>query len=209
MGMADDPLKDYVAVLYDRLRALARSRMLGQRTGHTLDPTGLANEAIVRLLKCDPTRVNDEDHFLRLATEAMRQILVDHARAKATLKRGSGLRPTSLQEELARDDCESGDALALGMGPDQVLELNDALANFEKTDPELATVVKMRAFAGMNCEEIAALLNTSKRTIERRWRYALAELRVRLSDQEDGAPGKTGTRERDSSGRDASSQTQE
>src|SRR3954453_9611048 len=113
MGMADAPLKDYVAVLYDRLRALARARMLGQRTGHTLDPTGLANEAIVRLLKCDPTRVNDEDHFLRLATEAMRQILVDHARAKATLKRGSDLRPTELQEERRRDDSESGDALAL------------------------------------------------------------------------------------------------
>src|SRR5690349_24839160 len=78
MGMADDPRKDYVAVLYDRLRALARARMLGQRTGHTLDPTGLANEAIVRLLKCDSSQVNDEDHFLRLATEAMRQILVDH-----------------------------------------------------------------------------------------------------------------------------------
>src|SRR5262245_23151265 len=209
MGMADDPLKDYAAVLYDRLRALARARMFGQRTGHTLDPTGLANEAIVRLLKCDPSRVNDEDHFLRLATEAMRQILVDHARAKATLKRGSGLRPTSLRENLARNDTESGDAPALGMDPDQVLELNDALADFEKTDPEAATVVKMRAFAGMNCEEIAALLNTSKRTIERRWRYALAELRVRLSDQEGGTPGKTGPPERDSPERDDSSKTQE
>jgi RNA polymerase sigma factor (TIGR02999 family) len=207
--MADAPLKDYAAVLYDRLRALARARMLGQRTGHTLDPTGLANEAMVRLLNCDPNQINDEEHFMRLATEAMRQILVDHARAKATLKRGSGLRPTSLRENLARDDGESGDALALGMGPDQVLELNDALADFERTDPDAATVVKMRAFAGMNCEEIAALLNTSKRTIERRWRYALAELRVRLSDRENGAPGKTGPPERDSSGRDASSKTQE
>src|SRR5262245_233385 len=162
MGMADAPLKDYAAVLYDRLRALARARMLGQRTGHTLDPTGLANEAMVRLLNCDPNQINDEEHFMRLAPEAMRQILVDHARAKATLKRGSGLRPTSLRENLARDDAESGDALALGMGPDQVLELNDALADFERTDPDAATVVKMRAFAGMNSEEIAALLNTSK-----------------------------------------------
>jgi RNA polymerase sigma factor (TIGR02999 family) len=207
--MADAPLKDYAAVLYDRLRALARARMLGQRTGHTLDPTGLANEAIARLLNCDPNQINDEAHFMRLATEAMRQILVDHARAKATLKRGSGLRPMSLRENLARDDSESGDALALGMGPDQVLELNDALADFERTDPDAATVVKMRAFAGMNCEEIAALLNTSKRTIERRWRYALAELRVRLSDQEHGEPGKTAAPERDSSGSDASSKTQE
>src|SRR5215471_17645262 len=62
--MAGEPLREYAAALYDRLRALARARMLGQRAGHTLDPTGLANEAILRLLNCDPERINDDEHFM-------------------------------------------------------------------------------------------------------------------------------------------------
>ena len=97
--MAAEQLKDYASALYDRLRALARARMLGQRAGHTLDPTGLAHEAIMRLLKCDPGQINDEEHFMTLAVEAMRQILVDHARAKAAIKRGGGQRPASLEED--------------------------------------------------------------------------------------------------------------
>ena len=68
------------------------------------------------------------------------------------------------------------------MDPIKVLALNEALEGLERQDPDAATIVKMRTFAGMNCDEIAALLNTSRRTIERRWRYAMAELRVRLAD---------------------------
>src|SRR6478736_4429463 len=94
--MGSAPLKDYATALYDQLRAMARARMAGQRAGHTLDPTGLANEAIMRLLKCDAAQVDNEDHFLMLAAEAMRQILVDHARARATQKRGGGSTPESL-----------------------------------------------------------------------------------------------------------------
>src|SRR5262245_3941201 len=178
--MAAEPLKDYASVLYDRLRALARARMLGERAGHTLDPTGLANEAILRLLKCDPARVNDEEHFMMLAAEAMRRILVDHARARSAAKRGGGERPVSLNDQ----DWSSGDqpiGVQFRMDPDQLLAINEALDNLEKHDPEGATVVKMRTFAGMNPDEIAALLGASRRTIERRWRYAMANLRVRLS----------------------------
>ena len=184
-GMAGAPLKDYATALYDRLRALARSRMLGQRAGHTLDPTGLANEAILRLLKCDPARVNDEEHFMMLAADAMRQILVDHARARATKKRGGGERPASLDDQDSADAGGGeplGPTLQLRMDPDQLLDLNEALDELEKLDARAATVVKMRAFAGMNLDEIAALLGASRRTIERSWRYAMAELRIRLSD---------------------------
>src|SRR5262245_20524492 len=73
--------------LYDRLRAIARARMAGQALDHTLDPTGLANEAILRLLKCDVGAIRNEGHFLAVAAEAMRQVLVDHARGKRTSKR--------------------------------------------------------------------------------------------------------------------------
>src|SRR5580765_1625749 len=102
--MASTPLKDYATALYDRLRAMARARMAGQRAGHTLDPTGLANEAILRLLKCDAAQINNEEHFLMLAAEAMRQILVDHARARAAQKRGGGSKPQSLDADDAGDD---------------------------------------------------------------------------------------------------------
>src|SRR5215467_3411087 len=144
--MAGQPLREYAAVLYERLRALARARMLGQRTGHTLDPTGLANEAILRLLKCDPEQINDEEHFMMLAAEAMRQILVDHARARATKKRGGGERPVSLDKDDSDEVQLFGHALHLRMDPNQLLDLNDALGNLEKLDPPAATIVKMRAF---------------------------------------------------------------
>jgi RNA polymerase sigma factor (TIGR02999 family) len=174
--MPEAPRLDYASALYDRLRALARSRMAGQRVGHTLDPTGLANEAIVRLLKCDASKINNEEHFMMLAAEAMRQILVDHARARSAQKRGGGVRPESL------DRGQSSQAVQLRMEPLQLLALSEALDDFEKRDPNAAAVVKMRTFAGMDCDEIAALLGVSRRTVERRWRYAMAELRVRLSD---------------------------
>ena len=183
--MSGEPLNQYASALYDRLRALARARMLGQRAGHTLDPTGLANEAILRLLKCDPAQVNDEEHFMMLAAEAMRQILVDHARAKATVKRGGGARPLSLQDDEALNNDAPGHALTLRMDPAQILDLNDALDELEKQEPGAATIVKMRTFAGMTNDEVAALLNISKRTVERRWRFAMAELRVSLSDSRD------------------------
>jgi RNA polymerase sigma factor (TIGR02999 family) len=168
-----------VMVLYDQLRALARSRMNGQRVSHTLDPTALANEAVVRLLKCDPSQIRDEQHFLAMAAEAMRQVLVDHARAKATHKRGDGSRALSLSDPAPF--AAASEQMKLRADPIDVLALNDAITSLEADDPEAAIIVKMRSFAGMDCEQIAALLNVSKRTIERRWRYAMAELRTRMA----------------------------
>jgi RNA polymerase sigma factor (TIGR02999 family) len=164
-------------VLYDRLRSLARARMSGQRGAHTLDPTGLANEAVLRLLKCDPSRIRDEQHFLALAAEAMRQILVDHARAKTAQKRGDGAKAESLSEDLHF-------SVQLRADPAEILSLSEALTALEEEDEDAATIVKMRAFVGMECDEIAALLGVSKRTVERRWRYAMAELRAKLSDED-------------------------
>lgn len=178
--MANGPGPEYASALYDRLRALARARMSGQRAGHTLDPTGLANEAILRLLKCDAGQIRNEDHFMMMAAEAMRQILVDHARARAAQKRGGGVRPDSLEGD------RLSQAVQLRMDPLQVLALSEALDELEKQDASAASIVKLRTFAGMSCDEIAALQNLSRRTVERRWRYAMAELRVRLSDSPSG-----------------------
>ncbi len=163
--------------LYDRLRAIARSRMSGQGgAAHTLDPTGLVNEAVLRLLKCDASAIRDEQHLLSLAAEAMRQILVDHARARSADKRGGGQRAQSLTEDMSF-------AVRLRAEPEEILSLSDALTAFEQEDAEAATIVKMRAFAGMEPEQIAALLGVSKRTVERRWRYAMAVLKSRIDGE--------------------------
>jgi RNA polymerase sigma factor (TIGR02999 family) len=182
--MASLPSQEYATVLYDRLRALAHARMTGQRAGHTLDPTGLANEAIIRLLKCDPANINDEDHFMTLAAEAMRQILVDHARARAAQKRGGGERPASLEDRDTPGSDAFGHALQVRMDPARLLVVNEALENLEKQDSRAAAIVKLRTFAGMNPDEIAALLGLSRRTVERRWRYAMAALRVSLAESD-------------------------
>ncbi len=167
-------IRQTAMLLYERLRALARARIAGERFGHTLDATGLANEAILRLLNCDPSRINDEQHFMALAADAMRRVLVDHARKKQAEKRGGGFRPDQL-------DTQSTAALRLRAEPETVLSLNEALGALEQADAQTATIVKLRAFAGMDCDEIAALLGLSRRSVERRWRFAMADLRTRLT----------------------------
>lgn len=171
-----------LTALYDRLRAIARARMSGQGgAAHTLDPTGLANETVLRLLKWDASQIRDEQHFLALAAEAMRQILVDHARARSADKRGGGVRAQPLSDDMNL-------AVRLRAEPEDVIALSEALIGFEEDDAEAAAIVKMRAFAGMEPEQIAALLGVSRRTVERRWRYAMAALRSRIAgDDEAGA----------------------
>src|SRR4051812_44335456 len=146
-------------ILYERLRALARMRMAGERGSHTLDATGLANEAILRLLRCEPDRINDEEHFFALAAEAMRRVLVEHARARARDKRGGGQASQSLDE--------IDNAIQLRSDPAEVIAMDEALSILEAQDAQAATIVKLRSFGGMDPEEIAALLNVSRRTVER------------------------------------------
>jgi RNA polymerase sigma factor (TIGR02999 family) len=166
-----DDLQRHGAVreLYDRLRAIARSRMSNQHDAHTLDPTSLANEAILRLLKCDPGTIKSEEHMLALAAEAMRQILVDHARAKSARKRGDGATREYLSDDV-------GDGMMFAPA-DEILAASEALGSLEAQDEHAATLVKLRLFAGLTPDEVAALLGTSRRTVERRWRFAIATLK--------------------------------
>jgi len=167
--------RETAVLLYERLRALARLRMSGERSSHTLDATGLTNEAILRLLRCEPDRINDENHFFALAAEAMRRVLVEHARARGRRKRGGG------QGNLPLDEIDS--VIQLRSDPAEVIAMDEALSTLEIQDAQAATIVKLRSFAGMDPEEIAALLGISRRTIERRWRFAMAKLRASLSDE--------------------------
>lgn len=119
--------------------------MNGQPAVHTLDATSLANETVLRLMKVDASQIKDEQHFLSLAAEAMRHVLVDHARAKAAEKRGGGVKPVSMSNDLDI-------SVRLRQEPEDVLALSDALTSLEADDAEAATIVKMRAFGGMDCD---------------------------------------------------------
>ena len=160
------------ARLYDDLRRLARARMANLPPGQTLQPTSLVNEVFLRLKAEGGKTWDSEAQFLGAAAEAMRRVLVDYARGKHAQKRGGGWQQRDLESI----------GLEVHTSPERILEINESLEALEKNDQQLATIVKLRVFFGMTADEIAALLDVSRRTIERRWRFAAATLRTRLDD---------------------------
>ncbi|MCC6410002.1 MAG: sigma-70 family RNA polymerase sigma factor [Planctomycetes bacterium] len=161
-----------VELVYGELRRLAASQLRGAR-GETLQPTALVHEAWLRLADADA--FSDRRHFFAVASKAMRSVLVDHVRAKRTQKRGGGEQASPLDETVAH----------LEAGETDLLDLNVALEELEREDPELARLVELRFFGGLSHEEVAAAEGTSLSTIERRWRLARAWLARRLGG---GAP---------------------
>ncbi len=161
--------------LYHELRRLAHRQMRGQPPGHTLQTTGLVHEAFLRLRAADPQAWNDRAHFLRSAAQAMRSVLVDHARARKTEKRGGdrGREPldaAELDRVVAAYEASHLDVLAL----------DEALDRLEADDPELAELARLRFFAGLTVPEVADVVGVSVPTVERRWRVARAALRALL-----------------------------
>jgi len=152
-------------LVYDELRRLARSALLGDRTGHTLQPTALLHETYLRLFGKEPPEFNDRAHFLGVAARAMRQVLVDYARTRNAQKRGGGLQVT-LTEKIASQPA-----------PANVLELDEALETLGKEDPRLVSLIEMRFFAGMSAEETASARDESVHVIRHDLRYAQARLR--------------------------------
>lgn len=160
-------------VIYDELRRIARRLMRSERREHTLEATALVHEVYARLKDSDPSAV-DRVHFLSLAARVMRRVLVDHARARARVKRGRGeVRITLGGADLAAPD--------LG---DRVIEIDEALDRLESLDPRKLRVLEMRIFGGMTHAEIADVLSVSVPTVERDFRMARAWLRAEL----DSAP---------------------
>jgi len=169
--------EDLVPLVYRRLRALAQRSMNTERIDHTLGATGLVHEAYLRLAEDRETPWTGETHFFVAAAEAMRRILVDHARARATVKRGSG-------QVIHLPDISS---VAESAEPGEILALDGAISRLEDEDPRAAAVVRLRFFAGLSTEHTARVLGTSKRTIAREWAFARARLYELLSDP--AAPG--------------------
>ncbi|MCA8975555.1 MAG: sigma-70 family RNA polymerase sigma factor [Planctomycetes bacterium] len=154
-------------LIYDELRRLSSLHLRGERQGHTLQTTALANEAWLRLVDQREVECHDRAHFLALASTAIRRILIDHARRAKAERRGGGRRPVSL---------ESIDVAAAIETPDLVLALDDALRRLGDTDARKARVVELRYFAGLTIEQTAAVLRVSTATVERDWNMARAWL---------------------------------
>jgi RNA polymerase sigma factor (TIGR02999 family) len=165
------PLDDLVAVLYKELRLIAHRHLSARRDGATLNTTALVNEAYLKLADDSRAGWNDRVHFLALAAVAMRHILTDRAKARASLKRGGAVRHVTLDDTLLDVDDQ----------PDALLQLNDALDRLNSIDARLARVVEYRFFGGLSNEEIAAALGITERTVERDWVKARMLLREVLS----------------------------
>ena len=159
-------------VVHEELRALAGGFARGQRAGHTLQPTALVNEAFLKLVHGGSPAWNDRAHFLAVAATAMRQILTDHARARAAQKRGGEWEKVSLS------DLE----MHASAGEIDLLALDDALEKLAAFDPRKHRVVELRFFGGLTVEEVARVLGLSTTTVESEWRAARAWLAARLGD---------------------------
>ena len=154
--------EELLPVVYQELRRLAAHKMASEAPGHTLQATALVHEAWLRLAGTHQQNWQNRAHFFAAAAEAMRRILVDHARRKQSLKRGGGAEPEELGES----------ALVLTAPSDELLAVHEALDNLGLVDPQAAELVKLRYFIGMTMDEAAAALGMAKRTAENLWTYA-------------------------------------
>jgi RNA polymerase sigma factor (TIGR02999 family) len=164
-------------LVYDELRRLAGELMKGERRGHTLQPTALANEAYLRLVDQRRVRFQDRRHFFAIASQMMRRVLVDHARGKGRHKRDGGARiPLEV-------------ALGLSERPDaDLMELDQALTRLEAMEPDKARVVELKFFGGLTNEEAAEVLDCSEKTVRRHWQVAKLWLYRELSRSQDDGP---------------------
>lgn len=181
LSMADEldraeAMDRLLPVVYDELRMIASAQLRGERPGHTLQSTALVHEAYVRLVGSDAPPWRSRAHFFHAAAEAMRRILIEHARMRMRVKRGGGRARVDLGDAIA-------DArLADWPDPHELLAVNEAIRRLEEEDGRAADIVRLRYFAGLSVEETAKALDLSERTVMREWAYAKAWLRDALGE---------------------------
>jgi RNA polymerase sigma factor (TIGR02999 family) len=159
-------------LVYQELRGLAAQKLAQEKPGQTLQATALVHEAYLRLVDADNAQTwTGRGHFFAAAAEAMRRILIERARSKRSQRQGGTYHRCQLSEE---------DLVEIPLD-DEIIDLDEALSKLASTDPKAAELVKLRVFAGMTIEEIAAVQGISPRTVKRNWAYARAWLGRELS----------------------------
>jgi RNA polymerase sigma factor (TIGR02999 family) len=161
-----------LTLVYEELRTLARRQMRGEREGHTLGPTALVHEAYLRLVGGGPIAVEGRAHFFRLASRAMRQVLVDSARRRGAERRGGDQQRVTLDPGMVAD----------GPAGYDVLGLHEALERLSALDPALERLVELRFFTGLTLDEAADVLGVSRRKAAQDWAAARLWLRSELAE---------------------------
>ena len=168
-----------IPLVYQHLHRLAANYMRGERPDHTLQTTALVNEAYLRLVPPKETGWRDRAHFFGVAARLMREILVEHARARHAGKRGGKIEKFSLDQALEFSPARSR----------ELIELDDALECLGRLDPQQARVVELRFFGGLTVEETAEALGVSPRTVKRDWAVARAWLHGELCGKKSSDSG--------------------
>lgn len=168
---------ELLPLVYDELRSLARKRMANASAGETLQATALVHEAWLKISADDEKLWCDRAHFFRTAAQAMRHILVDRARAKASQKRGEN-------PEMVEIEAHGLEVAAASMD-ERVLLVDEMMRRLEEEEPDCVRVISLKFFGGLTNAEIAAMDEVTERTVERRWAYAKARLfRMMREDNE-------------------------
>jgi len=170
--VSETPSSELFAFLYDRLRGLARRHMSGERRDHTLSATALVHEAFIKLAPPDGRAWASRGQFYAAAVQAMRRILIDHAKSRGRSKRGGkrGRVPLDAVELAVHED------------PATFLSLDEALCRLSEKDGEFGEVARLRIYAGLELSEIARVLGVSLATVKRRWEFARTWLFRELGD---------------------------
>jgi RNA polymerase sigma factor (sigma-70 family) len=189
-GGNEAALGELTGLVYQELRSLAQRHLRRERPNHTIQRTALVHEAFVRLVNQQSVDWQSRAHFFGLASNLMRRILVDHARARLASKRGGGLSPVSLDEITnppePDDPGSPGPSFAEpaqvdGETDDDVTAIDAALTQLAALDERQAKIVEMRYFGGLTIEETAKVLDISEATVKREWTLARAWLRRELA----------------------------
>jgi RNA polymerase sigma factor (TIGR02999 family) len=162
-------------LVYEELRRLARGYLQRERSDHTLQATALVHEAYLKLIDQREVQWQNRAHFYGVAAQAMRRILVDHARTHMAAKRGSG------GIKLSLDDNEA--AIVSDARAEEMVALDDALNRLSEIDPQKSRIVELRFFGGLSIEETAEVLGIGTATVTRQWRMARAWLYGQIQNQ--------------------------
>jgi RNA polymerase sigma factor (TIGR02999 family) len=157
-----DAWQSLFSIVYAELRRMARAKMARESPGHTLQPTALVHEAYIRLMTDEEFHWKNRAHFFSTAAEAMRRILIEHARKKRSQKRQGNRQKIDLEETMVLQEPRL----------DELMILDTALTRLEAQDRQMSDILKLRFFVGMTVQETANALGSSPRTIDRQWAAA-------------------------------------